>query len=58
MNRIKAAGRAAGRFLKDNGECLAWAAVCILILGWSQQNDEYSNARFAKDSHGTAYAAK
>lgn len=58
MNRIKAAGRAAGRFLKVHGECLAYAAICIVILGWVQQNDAESNARFAKDNGNTAYAYK
>lgn len=58
MNRIKAAGRAAGRFLKVHGECLAYAAVCIVILGWVQTNDAESNARFAKDNGNTAYAYK
>lgn len=58
MNRIKAAGRVAGRFLKVHGECLVLGFVCLLILGWAQQNDEYSNARFAKDNGNTAYAYK
>lgn len=54
----KAACKGVMHIVKIHGECLTYALICVLILGWVQQNDAESNARFAKDTGNTAYAYK